>query len=114
MKNKKARQVAQGRLKQARAFLDQGDRNAFYKAILGAQWGYISDKLNISQGKLNKENIRQELLAKGVEEPMVTQYLNLMNRCEFAQFAPGSGAGELSDVYNEAADLIGKLEGAFK
>ncbi len=114
MKNKKAGRVAQSRLKQAKSFLDQGDRNGFYKALLDAQWGYISDKLNISRGKLNKDNIRQELSAKGVAETLTNQYLDLMNRCEFAQFAPGGGEGELSGVYQEAADLIGKMEGAFK
>lgn len=114
MKNKKAGKVAQTRLKQAKAFLDQNDRNGFYKAVLDAQWGYLSDKLNISQGKLNKENILQTLTAKGVDISLANQYLDLMNRCEFAQFAPGTGAGELSGVYDEAADLIGRLEPLLK
>ena len=114
MKNKKAGRVAQSRLKQAKTFLDQGDRNGFYKAVLDAQWGYISDKLNISQGKLNKENIRQSLAEKNIEETLVNQYVGLMNRCEFAQFAPVGGDGELSGVYEEAADLIGKMEAVFK
>ncbi len=114
MKNKKAGRMAQSRLKQAKTFLGQGDRNGFYKAVLDAQWGYISDKLNISQGKLNKENVRQSLVEKGIEENLVNQYLELMNRCEFAQFAPSGGEGELSGVYDKAADLIGKMEAAFK
>lgn len=114
MKNKKAGKVAQTRLKQAKGFMDQGDRGGFYKALLDAQWGYLSDKLNISQGKLNKDNIRETLGGKGVDESLVNQCIELMNRCEFAQFAPGGGEGELSGVYDEAADLIGKLEGAFK
>jgi hypothetical protein len=114
MKNKKAGKVAQTRLKQAKVFLDQNDRNGFYKAVLDAQWGYLSDKLNISQGKLNKETILQTLTAKGVDVSLTTQFLDLMNRCEFAQFAPGTGAGELSGVYDEAADLIGRLESLLK
>ena len=114
MKNKKAAKVAQSRLKQAKVFMDANDRNGFYKAILVAQWGYLSDKLNISHGKLNKDNIRETLVGKAVDETLVGQFIELMNRCEFAQFAPSGGEGELAKVYDEAAGLIGQLEGAFK
>ncbi|MEO1260483.1 MAG: BatD family protein [Bacteroidota bacterium] len=114
MKNKKAGQVAQRRLKQAKSYLDQGERNGFYKAILDAMWGYLSDKLNISQGKLNKEKTQQALAEKGIDTDLVDGLSGLLGRCEFAQFAPGGGEGELAGVYDEAADLIGKLEEAFK
>ena len=114
MKNKKAGKVAQARLKQAKVFLDQNQREPFYKEVLNAQWGYLSDKLNIPQGELNKAKIKEALGNREVAESLISQFIALMDRCEFAQFSPAGGDDELPSVYQEAADLIGKLEGALK
>ncbi len=114
MKTKKAGRVAQKRLKAAKEHMDKGEREPFYKEVLNAQWGYLSDKLNIPRGQLNKERVSAYLAEKGVEQSLIEDFLGLMDRCEFAQFAPGVGEGELSDVYNEAAGLIGKMEGQLK
>ncbi len=112
MKNKKAGKVAQSRLKQAKQFLDQGERSGFYKEVLNALWGYLSDKLNISQGKLDKQKAKEGLASRNVEASVVEHWMDLMNRCEYAQFAPGEGEDELTKVYDETAQLIGDLEKA--
>lgn len=112
MKNRKAGRVAQSRLKIAKTFVDNGDRAAFYKEVITALWGYLSDKLNISQGKLDRLKAKEGLAAKNVEEDLVSKWLDLMDRCEYAQFAPGSGDEELSNVYDETAQLIGEFEKA--
>lgn len=114
MKNKKAAKVAQSRLKEAKNFMEKGEREPFYRAVLDAQWGYISDKLNIPTGELNKEKIQDQLESKAVEPSLVKGYIDLMNRCEFAQFAPGGGEDELSSVYAEAERLIKAMESNIK
>ncbi len=113
MKNKKAGRFAKSRLKQAKAFMEKGERSNFYNEVLNAQWGYLSDKLNIPQGELNKEKIRNCLAALKMDEKLINEYLELMNRCEFAQFAPVESADELTDVYNITSGLFGKMEKAF-
>lgn len=113
MKNKKAGRAAQTRLKQAKTFLDQNERTSFYKEILNALWTYLSDKLNIGQSKLKKDVIRENLTAKNIEEPLQKELFDLMNRCEYAQFAPDGKEGALTGVYEEAARLIEGLEKGF-
>ncbi len=113
MKNKKAGRVAQSRLKTAKKHLDQQDRGPFYQEILNALWGYLSDKLNLPQAELNKEKVGRELEARQVAAPLADAFIGLIDRCEFAQFAPGDSEERLSGVYQEAAELIGKLEKAF-
>ena len=114
VKHKKAGKVAQSRLRQAKTQLDQQKTDTFYKEILSAQWGYISDKLNIPQGELNKEKVRAGLAQHQVKESLINDYITLMDDCEFAQFAPGQNSEALSGVYQKAKTLIEQMEGAFK
>lgn len=114
MKNRKAGKVAQSKLKNAKAMLDQGDEKGFYTETVTALWKYLSDKLNIPQGELNKKKIRSELAKHNVEETLVNEYIGLIDQCEFAQFAPGAATTSIADLYNDTAALINKVEDAFK
>ena len=114
VKNKKAGKVAQSRLRQVREYMDRREQSPFYKEVLNAQWGYLSDKLNIPQGELNKDKVRDGLSAQKVDPALIDEYIRLLDRCEYAQFAPGNSGDELQDVYRLSANLIDKLESAFK
>ncbi len=113
VKHKKAKKIAQSRLKRAKSLLDQGQRDPFYNEIVNAQWGYLSDKLNIPKGELNKEKVKSELAVHRVDDELVNDYIRFIDKCEFAQFAPGGVENELSEVYSEASAFIEKLEGEF-
>ena len=110
MRNKRASKVAQRRLKQARASMNKGDQTAFYADLLTAMWGYMSDKLSIPVSELDKENIQSELTAYGVDPDLTQQAMALLDKCEFAQYAPELAHGDMAPVLDEAATLIGKLE----
>ena len=110
MRTKRANKVAQRRLKSARNFMKGGDRTQFYAALLSAMWGYLSDKLAIPVSELSKDNIAAELEAYGVDESLRNTTLDLLDRCEFAQYAPELAKDDMPTVMNEAADLIGDLE----
>ena len=88
MRTKRASKVAQRRLKQARASMAKGDRNAFYADMLAAMWGYLSDKLSIPVSELDKENIQTELANYGVDDDLQQATLAILDKCEFAQYAP--------------------------
>lgn len=75
-----------------------------------ALWGYIADKLNIQQERLNKDNINGELKAKGVEQPLIDEFIKTLNDCEFARYAPGDANEAMEAVYNNAVSIIGKIE----
>ena len=89
MRTKKANKVAIKRMKLAGKLLSENKKDAFYDEVLKALWGYISDKLNIPVSRLSKDNIEEKLRNHGVSEELIKEFLNALNDCEFARFAPG-------------------------
>ncbi len=110
MRTRRANKVAQRRLKRARSFVKAGDRSAFYAELLTAMWGYLSDKLGIPVSELNKENIEANLEQYGVGEQLRASVLAMLDKCEFAQYAPELAQDDMNVVMDEAATIIGDLE----
>lgn len=114
LKNKRANKVAKKRLKQAQTFLKQNDSNSFYAEILKAIWGYLSDKLNIPISELNKENISAELEKYGADENIIRELLSILDKCEFAQYAPELSGSNISEVYEQVSEIMDNLENTKK
>ena len=110
MRKKRASKLAQKRLKQAKKFMQANDKGAFYAEVLSATWGYLSDKLGIPGSELSKENINTELENYGVEEALRTKTLNLLDKCEFAQYAPELENEKMETIMDEAATVMDQLE----
>lgn len=110
MRNKRASRVAQRRLKQAQKFINAGNSDAFYAETLNSLWGYLSDKLTIPVSELSKDNIEAELEAYGVEQALRERTLALLDKCEYAQYAPELAGHDLQGVWDEAAGVIDSLE----
>ena len=110
MRSKRASKVAQRRLKAARGFAARGDRNGFYAEMLNALWGYMSDKLSIPVSELSKDNINAELEQYGIDEQLRKASMELIDKCEFAQYAPELASGDMNAVLDEAASVIDRLE----
>lgn len=110
VKNKRANKQAKKRLKQAETYLKNGESEAFYEEVMKALWGYIGDKLNIPTSQLNKENIEQELENRSVSEEAIRSFMDILSTCEFARFAKSDSQHSMDELYNQAADVIGKLE----
>ncbi|MDE6632486.1 MAG: BatD family protein [Muribaculaceae bacterium] len=107
---RKAGKVAAKRLKKAAACMKSGDRERFYDEMLVALWGYVSAKLNIPTSELNRENVAQRLSEAGASEESINDLLKVLDDCEFAKYAPGSGEDELKHVYERGTDVINALE----
>ncbi|MDO4995074.1 MAG: BatD family protein [Bacteroidales bacterium] len=114
IRGKKANKVARRRLKRAAHLMQEHKQNDFYDEVLKALYGYTSDKLNIPQEHLNKDNVQQELLDKGVTPDIIDQYLGVLNDCEFARYAPGDPNANMEGIYNKAITLISKIEDNIK
>ena len=110
MRSKRASKVAQRRLKAARGFASRGDRNGFYAEMLNALWGYMSDKLSIPVSELSKDNINAELEQYGIDEQLRNESIALIDKCEFAQYAPELASDNMNAVLDEAAGVIDRLE----
>ncbi len=114
VRTKKANKVAVKRMKLAGKLLVSNQKDAFYDEVLKALWGYISDKLSIPVSKLSKDNIEEELRKYGVAEELIQEFLNALNSCEFARFAPGDANQAMDKVYTESFEVISKMENSIK
>ena len=114
MRTKKANKVATKRMKLAGKLLSENKKDAFYDEVLKALWGYISDKLNIPVSRLSKDNIEEKLRNHGVNEELIKEFLNALNDCEFARFAPGDENQAMDKVYSSSVEVISKMENSIK
>ena len=114
MRTKKANKVAIKRMKLAGKLLSENKKAAFYDEVLKALWGYISDKLNIPVSRLSKDNIEEKLRNHGVSEELIKEFLNALNDCEFARFAPGDENQAMDKVYSSSIEVISRMENSIK
>ncbi|MBR4119876.1 MAG: protein BatD [Bacteroidales bacterium] len=114
LKTRKANKIATKRLKMASKYLKTYNKDMFYAEVLKAMWGYISDKLTIPISELSRENVSQELRTYGASEELVSQIINILDLCEFAQYAPSQGNDVMDRDYQEAIRVIGEMENIVK
>ena len=110
MRNKKALKVARDRLRRGEHFMKENNAPAFYEEIHKAVYGYLSDKLMVGLSVMNRESIESALVGKGVPDDLVSDLLDLIDRCEYARYAPASGSETLVSDYENAIGIISKLE----
>lgn len=109
-RNKKATKVARGRLKKASQYLKVKDQDKFYVEMSQALWGYIADKLGIERSKLSMDTVSEAMKEKNVPDDLTQQFVDTLNNCEFARFAPGSAEEKMDDLYNKGIEVITKAE----
>jgi hypothetical protein len=114
MRNKKANRVAQKRLKSAAGFMKQNNNEAFHDAILKAFWGYLSDKLVIPMADLKRETAVARLQEKNVSDELIADFVDVVEQCEFARFAPSGGSEARHDLYKKAETVMGRMEKQIK
>ncbi|MCK9205433.1 MAG: BatD family protein [Bacteroidales bacterium] len=114
MKNLKATKIAKKRLAKAEQFQKGGNQESFYVEISQALWGYLSDKFSIPLAGLSTDSVQDALQNKGVQEPIIKQFIETLNNTEFARFAPGEKTVNMERIYNEALKIISKIERELK
>ncbi|MDR2836260.1 MAG: BatD family protein [Bacteroidales bacterium] len=114
VKAKKANKISKKRLKKANQFIKENKKSEFYKEIISALWGYASDKLNIPTAELTKQKIISELQNKNIDENIINNFINVIDKCEYAHFAPDYQENELSFIFSEASNIIEELEQKIK
>ena len=109
-RNRKADKVARGRLKNAYQHLKAKDQDKFYVEMSQALWGYIADKLGIERSKLSMDTVSETMKEKNVPDELTQQFVDTLNSCEFARFAPGNAEEKMDDLYQRGIDVISKAE----
>lgn len=114
VRTKKANKVATKRMKNAGKLLSEKKSEAFYDEVLKALWGYISDKLSMPVSQLSKDNIEEELQKHQVGDELIKAFIDTLNDCEFARYAPGNQDEKMDKIYSSAIDVISKMENSIK
>lgn len=110
MRNRKATKVAQKRLKKAQQFLGEKKQTEFYEEVSQAIWGYLSDKFSIPLANLSIDTVSETLNNKEVKPEIIEKFIETLNNCEFARFAPGGSHSNMEQIYNEAINVISLME----
>ncbi|PZX14410.1 oxygen tolerance protein BatD [Breznakibacter xylanolyticus] len=113
-RHRKASKLATKRLKQASHLLKTGHKEGFYDELLRALWGYMGDKLKLPVAQLSRDNASNLMSQMQVPEGTIQRFMNILDTCEFARYAPASGSAEMDKLYHETIETITLLENQMK
>jgi hypothetical protein len=114
VRNSKANKIARTRLKAAGVLLKQQLFEAYYEELHRALWGYISDKLGLSQAECSRERISELLQERNVEQELIKDFTDIIESCEYARYAPDPGQLEKERIFDMAVKAISNMEQALK
>ena len=66
------------------------------------------------QANLTKDNVETELATYGVDSALIEEFMNILNTCEFARYAPAQVSETMDKLYEQTVDAIGKMENTIK
>lgn len=110
VRGRKANRVAVRRLKKAARLMAQGKDGEFYDEVLQALWGYVSDKLTMPVEQLSRDNVADKFHQRGVADSVTVQFIEAIDECEYARFAPGDTTGNMQKTYEKATHTITTIE----
>lgn len=113
-RGKRANKVATKRLRKAAKLMGDNQEGPFYDEVLRALWGYVGDKLNMPVEKLSRDNIKEQLEAREVDQTTIDAFLGALDECEYARYAPGDAKGNMNKVYEKAMTAIEQIENVRK
>jgi hypothetical protein len=114
MKNKKASKVALKRLKEASGHLHAGADEKFYESVTRSFWGYLSDKLTIPASELSRDKATDELTKHAVSASIIERFVQILDTCEYARYAPGGGSAKMKELFEEATEVMSVMEKEIK
>lgn len=110
-KRKNAGKVATKRLKKANELKSSGTDKEFYQEISTSLWSYLSDKLNVLNSELSKENLEVQLKEKGIDQTMIAKLEEIWSSCEMALYAK-STSSDRESILEKTKSIINQLEEA--
>lgn len=113
-KKRKATAMARKRLSKAKEFMQAANKNQFYEEIQRALWGYVSYKLSINVSDLSRENVKNIMQQHNVNIDDTNEFVSIIDKCEFARYAPPHEDEAMETLYEEATGIITKIEGQIR
>ena len=114
MRGKRANKIARKRLKRASKLMFEHNTAEFYDEVLRTLWGYVSYKLNMPVESLSRENIKEKLAQREVDDDTISKFMSALEECEFERYAPGDEAGNMEKTFRSAMTAIENIEDVMK
>lgn len=114
MRGKRANKIARKRLKRANKLMFEHNTAEFYDEVLRTLWGYVSYKLNMPVESLSRENIKEKLAQREVDDDTISKFMSALEECEFERYAPGDEAGNMEKTFRSAMTAIENIEDVMK
>ena len=105
-----ASRAAIKRLSLAKQYLKEHLSSAFYEELHRALLGYVSDRFGIEATDLSHDGISSRLSEVSVPQELISQYIALLDACEYARYAPSESSVSLAQQYDAAINLITSLD----
>ncbi len=110
-RSQQAGREASRRLRMARRLLTAGNTEEYHAEVSRALLGYLREKLQIPQAELTLDLAMERLLQTGLEPSTLAEVRSVVERAEFARFAPGGDTQTARrELLDAAAAIIGVLE----
>ncbi|UCE23151.1 MAG: protein BatD [Candidatus Zixiibacteriota bacterium] len=107
-----ASRIARKRLAKARSMAETETAGEFYAEVYSALVSFIADRMNISPHGLTGDRIKQLLMGTSVDDTFIEQSMALMQKCDFARYAPSSiSQDDIDSALSEAEEVMVILEG---
>ena len=106
-KQRRAEQLSKKYLSSAKKAIH--NQTAFYEALERALHNYLKAKLKIETSEMSKPNIKKLLIEKKVQEQAAQEFIESIENCERARYAPGSMVNIQSD-FEKASTSIASLD----
>lgn len=106
-KIRKADKLARKYLSEAKKQL--GNQEAFYIALEKALHNFLKAKLHIETSDISKEKISDILQNKGVEVETITEFMAVLNDCDFARYTPTTNV-MMKQELEKAKEVITKID----
>jgi len=109
LKSKRATGLAKKRLTKAKKLWDDNQTALFYEEVFKALSDYAADKFEIPVSELSKDKVKSVLADKNVPEETAREFIDVLDKTEFARFAPGADK-QMGSMYDEALAAIVNVE----
>lgn len=101
--------LAKERLVTAQQHMLEGNHKAFYEEVALSLKQFIAFKLNIQASEVSRQKITESLLNNQVDLALEGQTRQLIEKCDLALYGGYSDVSQIESTYQEAVELITKL-----
>lgn len=107
---KRAQKIALKHLSSVEKLLSTSQSSEIYTAIIQALENYFMFRFKVNKSEISRDKIKDTLSKNNIPENLIQQFLQIMDTCEMAKYAPLGVNQSLQQIYTDAKNLIVEIE----